>query len=76
MGRTVEAEYMAEQNVLKLAEPLSGISDHEKVEVEIRQVPAGLGQPWLKLAGSLNDEDGRTLAKSVREAFGRDEIEV
>ncbi len=76
MGRRIEAEYLADQNILKLAEPLSGIGDHEKVEVEIRQVSAGRGQSWLKLAGSLSDEDGRTLAKSVREAFGRDEIEV
>ena len=76
MGRRVEAEYMAEQNVLKLAGPLSGVSDHEKVEVEIRQIPAGGDQPWLKLAGSLSDEDGRTLARTVREAFGRDETEV
>ncbi len=76
MGRTVEAEYIAEENVLKLTEPLSGIRDHQKVEIEIRPAAVAVDQPWLQLAGSLGDEDGRRVASAIREAFGRDEIEV
>jgi hypothetical protein len=76
MSRTVEAEYIADQNVLKLTEPLSGIGDHQKVEVEIRPALASADQPWLRLAGSLSDNEGRDLARAVRDAFGRDEIEV
>ena len=35
MPRSVTAEYDANQNVLRLAEPLWGIGDHEKVRVSI-----------------------------------------
>jgi hypothetical protein len=76
MGRTIEAEYIARENILKLAQPLSGVADHAKVSIEVREVPAAPDQPWLALAGSLSEEEGRALARSVRDAFGRDEIEV
>lgn len=35
MSRTVEAEYIAEGNVLRLAEPLPGVRDHEKLRITI-----------------------------------------
>jgi hypothetical protein len=76
MGRTIEAEYIARDNVLKLAQPLSGVADHAKVSIEVKDVPAAHDQPWLALAGSLTEEEGRELARAVRDAFGRDEIEV
>lgn len=76
MGRTIEAEYLAEQNVLKLTEPLTGVRDHAKVAIEVRETQETSGKPWLALAGSLDEEAGRTLARTVREAFGRDGIAV
>lgn len=71
----IEAEYIAEERILKLAEPLSGIEDQAKVEVDVRVI-SDANQPWLQLAGSLGEDEGRALARAVREAFGRTEIEV
>lgn len=76
MGRTIEAEYIADENILKLAQPLVGIADHAKVSIEVKETSATADQPWLALAGSLTEEQGRELARAVRDAFGRDEIEV
>jgi len=76
MGKTIEAEYIARENILKLAQPLSGVADHAKVSIEVKDPPAATDQPWLALAGSLSEEEGRELARAVRDAFGRDEIEV
>jgi hypothetical protein len=76
MGKTIQAEYLADENILKLTQPLEGVKDHANVEVEIRELPSEGSQPWLRLAGSLSEEAGRDLARAVREAFGRDEIEV
>ncbi|HEX7829398.1 MAG TPA: hypothetical protein VF787_07060 [Thermoanaerobaculia bacterium] len=76
MGRTIQAEYIARENILKLAEPLAGVADHARVSVEVKDASAASGQPWLALAGSLTEEEGRDLARAVRDAFGRDEIEV
>jgi hypothetical protein len=76
MGRTVQAEYLAGENILKLTQPLEGVKDHANVVLEIRELPSEGSQPWLRLAGSLGEEEGRVVARAVREAFGRDEIEV
>jgi hypothetical protein len=76
MGKTVEAEYIARENILKLAQPLSGVADHAMVSIEVKETAMASDQPWLALAGSLSEEDGRELARAVRDAFGRDEIEV
>ncbi len=76
MGRTIEAEYIARENILKLAQPLSGVADHARVSIEVKEAAAASFQPWLALAGSLSEEEGRELARVVRDAFGRDEIEV
>jgi len=75
MARTIEAEYLAEQNVLKLTEPLTGVRDHAKVAVEIKNASTFESQPWMALAGSLDGHSGREVARAVNEAFGR-EIEV
>ena len=75
MARTIEAEYLAEQNVLKLAEPLTGVRDHAKVAVEIKDSSTTDSQPWMVLAGTLDEHSGREVARAVNEAFGR-EIEV
>lgn len=76
MSRTVEAEYLARDRVLKLAEPLEGVRDHERIEIEIRQTTSQAEQAWMRLAGTVNAEDGRAIALTIRDAFGRDEIEV
>ena len=75
MARTIEAEYLAEQNVLKLTEPLTGVRDHAKVAVEIKDSVVHEHQPWMALAGSLDGDSGRELARTVNQAFGR-EMEV
>jgi hypothetical protein len=72
MSRTVEAEYIADTNVLKLTEPLDGVRDHEKVRVTIDGSVAPGRREWP----TLSEEAGRELARAVRDAFGRDEIEV
>jgi hypothetical protein len=72
MSRTVEAEYIADGNVLKLAEPLAGVRDHGKVLVTIdERVPADRGD-WP----TLSDEAGRELAQAVRDAFGRNNVAI
>jgi hypothetical protein len=35
MSQAIVAEYDASENVLRLAEPLTGVKDHEKVRVSI-----------------------------------------
>ena len=76
MSRTIEAEYLADDNVLKLAEPLTGVLDHAKLAVEIKDLSsASESQPWMQLAGSLEAHSARKIARAVNEAFGR-EIEV
>ena len=72
MGRTIEAEYIAEEKVLKLAEPLAGVRNHEKVRVIIDDSRAPESGDWP----TLSEEAGRELARAVREAFGRDDIAV
>ena len=72
MGRTIEAEYIAEDKVLKLAEPLVGVRDHEKVRVTINETATAGRDDWP----TLSEEAGRELAQAVREAFGRDNIAV
>lgn len=77
MSRFIEAEYIAAENILKLSAPLQGVEDHARLEVEIKQtVVPSTEQPWMKLAGSLNAEDGRAVAKAIHDGFGRDQIEV
>ncbi|GEM_PF-811645 len=73
MSRTIQAEYIASECILKLEKPLPGIEDHTRLEVEIRVVvPTQTGQPWMKLEGSLSKEEGEALARAVHDAFGRD----
>jgi hypothetical protein len=75
MTRTIEAEYLAEENMLKLDAPLTGVRDHAKLSVEIKLSSTPGVQPWMGLADSLDERSGREIALAVNEAFGR-EIEV
>jgi hypothetical protein len=72
MSKAVEAEYLAEKRILKLAQPLDGIRDHERVRVLVEQTSVSEGSDWP----TLHEEAGRELARAVRDAFGRDEIAV
>ena len=72
MSKVVEAEYLVEQGVLKLAQPLVGDADHERVHVIVEQSPSGQRNDWP----TLDEDSGRELARAVRDAFGRDEIEI
>jgi hypothetical protein len=68
MSRTIEAEYIAEENVLKLAEPLAGVRNHERVRVTLDGTVAPERGDWP----TVSEEGGRDLALAIREAFGRD----
>jgi len=72
MSKAVEAEYLADQHVLKLERPLDGVQDHERVRVVVEQPSITTSREWP----ALGEEAGRELACAVREAFGRDEIAV
>lgn len=55
MSRVIVAEYDANENSLRLAEPLSGVKDHEKVRVSIEkdEAPnrsAEISNPLARLA--------------------------
>jgi hypothetical protein len=68
MSRTIEAEYIAEEKVLKLAEPLAGVRNHEMVRVTLDGTVAPERGDWP----TVSEEGGRDLALAIREAFGRD----
>jgi len=56
MPKTVAAEYLAEEQTLKLDEPLEGVADHARVEVSLSAGTAMTDRPWLNLKGSLPKE--------------------
>jgi hypothetical protein len=68
MSRTIEAEHIAEEKVLKLTEPLAGVRNHEMVRVTLDGPVAPERGDWP----TVSEEGGRDLAQAVREAFGRD----
>lgn len=72
MGETVEAEYLAEERILKLAHPLPGIGDHERVRVVVESCARIETDGWP----ALDDDAGREVASAIRQAFGRDEIAI
>jgi hypothetical protein len=56
MPRTVAAEYLAEEQTLKLDEPLEGVADHARVQVSLTAGTSAIAKPWLDLKGSLPNE--------------------
>jgi hypothetical protein len=72
MREAVEAEYLADEQMLKLERPLDGVSDHQRVRVVIEQAPGPERDAWP----TVSDDAGRELAQAVRDAFGRDGIAV
>jgi len=67
--KTVIGEYDATLNVLRLAEPLEGVSDHERVVLMVHIASQSEPPPWMHLAGSLSGEAGEELARLVEEMF-------
>ena len=70
MSKVLIAEYDATENTLRLAEPLTGVKDHEKVRLSIEAPRADESRAWLKLRGSLSPEAGDSLARAIEEMFG------
>lgn len=56
MPKTVAAEYLAEEQTLKLDEPLDGVADHARVQVFLTTGAAPVSRPWIDLKGSLPKE--------------------
>lgn len=56
MPKTVAAEYLAEEQTLKLDEPLEGVADHARVQVSLTAGTSVRAKPWLDLKGSLPKE--------------------
>ena len=73
MSKVVTAEYDATQNTLRLVEPLDGVRDHEKVQVQVQVIaPEGEKkpeQPWMALRGSLSKEAGEELSQALNDLF-------
>ena len=63
MGTTIEAEHTSDEKALRLADPLAGVRNHEKVRVIIDDSrPHELGD-WP----TLSEKAGREFARGVRE---------
>lgn len=69
MTKSVIAEYDAQQQSLRLAEPLSDVPDHSTVVVHVETVE-GDQPPWARLEGSISVEAGDSLAAAIEEMFG------
>jgi hypothetical protein len=69
MTKVVTAEYDAAQNTLRLVEPLDGVRDHEKVQVQVIATESAPQPGWLALRGSLSKEAGDELAQALNELF-------
>jgi hypothetical protein len=67
MSKVLTAEYDATQNTLRLVEPLDGVGDHEKVQVQV--IATEREKPWMALRGSLSKEAGEELSRIVNEMF-------
>lgn len=70
MAIVVTAEYDATQNTLRLVEPLDGVRDHEKVQVQVIATEGEKPEPpWMALRGSLSKEAGEELSQALDELF-------
>lgn len=70
MTKVVTAEYDAAHNILQLVEPLDGVADHEKVQIQVIAADGGNDVPaWMALRGSLSKEAGEDLASAIDELF-------
>ena len=71
MTKVVIAEYDATQNTLRLVEPLDGVRDHEKVQVQViaTEGEETVNAASMALRGSLSKEAGEELSRIVNEMF-------
>jgi hypothetical protein len=74
MSKVVLARYDAQEQVLRLAEPLEGVAD--EAEVSVTLTPAtGYSQeelarrPWLALRGTLSPEAADELQQIIDDEF-------
>jgi hypothetical protein len=68
MGKVMTAEYDAAENALRLAEPLEGVRDHEKVQVVVTP-SVDPERPWMAFRGKLYGKAGEELAAIIEEMF-------
>ena len=68
MGRIVKAEYDAEQQTLRLLEPLEGFADRAQVTAVVEKADEP-ERPWKSLRGILSKEAGDDLARAIDEMF-------
>lgn len=66
MSKVVIAEYDAEHNMLRLAEPLEGVKDGDTVNIVITKLADPL-RPWLALSGIMSKEQGDDFERALRE---------
>lgn len=69
MTKVVTAEYDAAQNALRLVEPLDGVRDHQKVQVQVIATEVNAQAGWIALHGSLPKEAADDLARALNELF-------
>lgn len=74
MSKLVTAEYLAENNMLQLDEPLEGIRDHQTVRLHVHtpvsvseklEPPQGLAA----LRGIMSEEDAAEMKAIIDEMF-------
>ncbi len=70
MTLTLTAEYLAEENTLRLSEPLEGVENHERVTVVIHSDPSKLPVSGSELRETVSVEAGDSLASAIDEVFG------
>jgi len=75
MSKTVNAEYLAREQKLKLDEPLEGVADHARFQVSLTALQAPDSKPWLKIKGGLPEEAIRAWRSSLEVLSAPDEQE-
>jgi len=70
VGKVIEAEYDAGHNALHLIEPLEGVKDHERVQVQVISAPnPNPERPWMAFSGIMSKEQGEDFARAINELF-------
>jgi ribosomal protein L21E len=70
MTKTLTAEYLADEQKLKLHEPLEDFEDGARVEVTIASSARSREhRRWQDLEGCLSGEAGHSLTRALDEAF-------
>jgi hypothetical protein len=68
MSRIVKADYDAEQQALRLLEPLDGVGNGQRVELTVNAEPTR-DPDWWRFCGVLSGENGESFARAIEEAF-------